>query len=156
MRTQRIYVDTSVVGGCYDEEFAFWSKGLVRDFRVGLYAPVVSEVVAAEIADAPTRVQSQFQEILSLDRVEYLTLDRITIDLAERYQERRIVSPKLYDDGLHIALATRGEVDVLVSWNFKHIVHFEKIRLFNAVNLEQGFKPLQIYSPREVMRYGDE
>ena len=55
-------------------------------------------------------------------------------------------------DGLHIALASVVEADLLVSWNFRHIVHFDKIRLFNSVNLEQSYKPLQIYSPREVAR----
>jgi len=57
---------------------------------------------------------------------------------------------------LHIALATIAEVDVLVSWNFKHIVRLDKIRLFNAVNLEQGYKSLTIYSPREVISHGAE
>jgi len=54
---------------------------------------------------------------------------------------------------MHIALATVAEVDVLVSWNFKHILHFNKIRMFNAVNLEQGYKQIQIFSPREVTTY---
>jgi hypothetical protein len=70
------------------------------------------------------------------------------------YQAHGILTPKFYDDGLHIAVATVGEADVLVSWNFKHIVHFDKIRMFNAVNLEYGYKPLQIFSPREVTTYG--
>ena len=55
-----------------------------------------------------------------------------------------------FDDGLHIALATINKIDLLVSWNFKHIVHFDKIRLFNAVNIEYGYKSIEIYSPREV------
>lgn len=55
---------------------------------------------------------------------------------------------------MHIALTTIAEVDVLVSWNFKHIVHFDKVRMFNAVNIELGYKPLQIYSPRGVTDYG--
>jgi len=55
---------------------------------------------------------------------------------------------------LHIAIATVAEVDVLVSWNFRHIVRLDKIRLFNAVNLELGYKQLTIYSPREVATYG--
>jgi len=80
-------------------------------------------------------------------------LDAETAELAEAYQNRGIISPKYHDDGTHIALATSAEVDLLVSWNFKHIVHFEKIRLFNAVNLERGYKSLQIYSPREVTHY---
>ena len=76
------------------------------------------------------------------------------LELADAYQAYGILTPKFYDDGLHIAVATVGEADVLVSWNFKHIVHFDKIRMFNAVNLEYGYKPLQIFSPREVTSYG--
>ena len=57
---------------------------------------------------------------------------------------------------LHIAVATIAEVDVLVSWNFRHVVRLDKIRLFNAVNLELGYKPLMIYSPREVITYEDD
>ena len=78
------------------------------------------------------------------------------MELAEHYQERSILTRKFYHDGLHIALATIAAVDLLVSWNFRHIVRFEKIRLFNAVNVEHGYKELQIYSPREVTNYGDE
>jgi hypothetical protein len=51
---------------------------------------------------------------------------------------------------LHIALATVADADILVSWNFKHIVRFDKIRMFNAANMEQGYKALPIHSPREV------
>ena len=65
-----------------------------------------------------------------------------------------ILTPKFYDDATHIALATLADVDPLVSWNFRHIVHYDKIRLFNAVNLERGYKPIQIYSPREVTHHG--
>jgi len=60
------------------------------------------------------------------------------------------------NDMLHIALATIAEVDVLVSWNFRHIVRLDKILLFNAVNLEQGYKPLTIFSPREVVSHDTE
>ena len=66
------------------------------------------------------------------------------------------LTPKFYADGIHIALATIAEVDLLVSWNFKHIVHYDKIRLFIAVNLERGYKPLAIYSPREVASDGED
>ena len=52
-----------------------------------------------------------------------------------------------------VALATVADVDIVVSWNFRHVVRFEKIQLFNAVNLELGYKPIQIYSPREVISY---
>jgi len=155
MRAQRIYIDTSVIGGCFDTEFARWSNGLYRDVQLGTFEAVVSEVTAAEIEDAPEQVRERYAELLDLG-AEVLEVSESIVHLASTYQDRNILTPKFYDDGLHIALATSAEVDLLVSWNFKHIVHYEKIRLFNAVNLELGFKPLQIYSPREVTHHGEE
>lgn len=149
MKIQRVYIDTSVIGGCFDVEFATWSNALMQDFRAGKLRPVVSELVAAEVADAPRQVQERYAEILTL-KVEILLVSEAALELAECYQRRGILPVQFYDDGVHIALATIAEVDLLVSWNFKHVVHYNKIRLFNAVNLEQGYKPLAIYSPREV------
>ena len=153
MKVQRVYIDTSVIGGCLDQEFAVWSKGLLRDFQEGNLLLVVSTTVAAEVAVAYESVQRQYEDFLLLEP-EILEVTEQAIALAEAYQQREILTPKYYTDGLHIAVATVAQVDVLVSWNFKHIVHFNKIRLFNAVNLEMGYKPIQIYSPREVTSYG--
>jgi len=152
MKKVRIYIDTSVIGGCFDEEFKPWSDGLIQDFKSGRFKPILSDVVAAEVVDAPEPVRMKYDEILGLDH-EFVAADQEAIELADRYQLRKILTPKYYDDGLHIALATIAEVDLLVSWNFRHIVHFDKIRLFNSVNLELGYKPLQIYSPREVTSF---
>lgn len=154
MKTQRVYVDTSVIGGCFDEEFSTWSDGLMNDFEQGYFIPVTSEVIVAEIDNAPSFVQDKFAELLSVQH-EMLSVSDASLELAGIYQERQILTPKYHNDGVHIALATVAEVDVLVSWNFKHIVNFNKIRLFNAVNLEQGYKQVQIYSPREVTTYED-
>ena len=155
MRLQRVYVDTSVIGGCHDDEFALWSNGLMKDFRLGNFRPVVSEVVDAEVRDAPEPIRDIYSELLTLEP-EFLNATEEAVQLAETYLERQILTARFFDDALHIALASVAEVDVLVSWNFKHIVHFDKIRLFTAVNIERGYKPLQIYSPREVTNYGDE
>jgi hypothetical protein len=149
MKTPRVYIDTSVIGGCFDQEFSRWSNGLLRDFELGLLRPVVSDVVSLELARAPAHVQARYGDLLSLEP-EVAETSEEALRLAALYQERGILTPKYYDDGLHIALATVAVVDVLVSWNFKHIVHFDKIRLFNAVNIEQRHKPLTIHSPREV------
>jgi len=155
MKKQRIYVDTSVIGGCFDDEFSTWSNGLLRDFAQRYFTPVTSELVAAEIADSPSFVQERFAEILALDH-EMLALSDECLSLADVYQSHGVLTAKFHNDAIHIALATVAEVDVLVSWNFRHIVNFNKIRLFNAANLEQGYKPVQIYSPREVTTYEDE
>lgn len=155
MKVQRVYIDTSVLGGCFDAEFAAWSNALMSDFRLGRLGPVVSELIEAELADAPGNVQDVYVDLLMLDP-EVVPLTNSALALADIYQQRGILTPKFYDDGVHIALATIAEVDLLVSWNFKHIVHFDKIRLFNAVNLEQGYKSLAIYSPREVASYDED
>ena len=153
MKLQRVYVDTSVLSGYFDPEFADWSIGLMEDFRNRRFKPVLSQVTATELRDAPENVQVLYAELLAVG-AELVEATESALELADAYQEHHILTPKYYDDGLHIAVATVGEADVLVSWNFKHIVRFDKIRLFNAVNLEYGYKPLQIFSPREVTTHG--
>ena len=155
MKKLRIYIDTSVIGGCFDLEFKIWSDALMEDFRQRHYVPVLSNVTAAEVAPAPEFVQALHLELLSLPAEVVAVTDEV-VSLVESYTARSVLSSRFYNDMLHIALATIAEVDVLVSWNFKHIVRLDKIRLFNAVNLEQGYKPLTIYSPREVIHYGAE
>jgi hypothetical protein len=127
----------------------------VKDVRLGNFRAVTSEVVAAEVEPAPEKVRAKYYEL-----EEYgATVVEVTaevIELADAYEQRGILSPNYRDDGLHIAAATVREVDVLTSWNFQHIVHFEKIRRLNAVNQEFGYKPIDIRSPREVTNYGPE
>jgi len=152
MKRQRIYLDTSVIGGYFDPEFAPWSRGLFRDFREGTFDPVVSDLVAAEVEPAPEKVQALYRELMTLG-AELLPLSDESITLADRYLERGIVSERFRADALHIAVATVGQVDLLVSWNFRHIVRFDRIRMFGAVNRESGYKEMEIYSPREVTYY---
>jgi len=155
MKRLRIYVDTSVIGGCFDSEFKEWSLALVDDFRLGRYIPVISDVTAAETLPAPNFVRELHAEILTLS-TEVVTVSEEAISLAGSYEAHSVLSARFRNDMLHIALATIADVDVLVSWNFRHIVRLDKIRLFNAVNIEQGYKPISIYSPREVISYGQE
>jgi predicted nucleic acid-binding protein len=152
MKMQKIYIDTSVIGGCFDNEFSKWSNGLVRDFQKGIFIPVLSEVVSIEIVKAPRNVREKYAEIASYNAIMLEITEEVGA-LAEVYRKRKILTPKFSDDMLHIALSTVAKVDILVSWNFKHIVHFDKIRQFNSVNLELGYMELDIYSPREVTSY---
>jgi len=149
MKRQRIYLDTSVIGRCLDPEFAPWSNGLFRDFREGHFQPVVSEMVAAEIEPAPEPIQHLYRELAALG-AEILPISAEAEALAALYLDHDIVPERFAADALHIALGTVGGVDLLVSWNFKHIVRFDRIRMFNAVNRESGYKEIEIYSPREV------
>jgi len=148
----RIYVDTSVLGGCCDAEFSPWSNGLVEDFRRGVFRAVLSDVIAEEIGRAPATVQAVHQELLNLG-AEVVSVSSDVLHLVAAYEARAILGPRFRNDLLHIALATVASVDVLVSWNFRHIVRLDRIQLFNEVNAAQGRAILTIYSPREVTTY---
>ena len=152
MRIPKIYIDTSVIGGCFDREFAPWSNGLMKDIRLGHFKCVISEIVSAEIEDAPDAVKQKYNEIRALE-TEELFLSEEVEGLLNAYRKHSILANKFRNDMLHIAFATFARVDILVSWNFRHIVRFDKIRQFNAVNIEQGYQPLAIHSPREVTNY---
>ena len=149
MKAQRVYIDTSVLGGCSDLELPRWWNPIIDDFRAGRLNPVTPKTITAETVDAPPEVRALLADLLTLTP-ETLIITPEILALADAYQAHGILTPKFYADGLHIALATSAEVDLLVSWNFRHVVRYDKIRLFTAVNLERGYKPLAIYSPREV------
>jgi hypothetical protein len=148
----RIYIDTSVLGGCFDAEFAPWSNGLMRDFRAGRLVPALSDVTAAEVDSAPEAVRTLHQEMLAYAGA-VLPVTQEVVALVRKYSARAILAAKFEADMRHIAVATIAGVDALVSWNFKHVVRLEKIRLFNAVNVESGYRVLSIRSPREVTTY---
>lgn len=150
MKKLLIYVDASVVGGCEDIEFSEDSLALWRLFIQGQYVMVLSEHTIRELAGAPEPVRKRLLEVPQEHRI-ILTDDDEADALAEAYMEHRVVGPGSRSDALHVALAVVSNCDVLVSWNFKHIVNLGKIRLFNAVNLEKGYRPIEIRSPKEVL-----
>lgn len=150
MKKLHIYVDTSVIGGCEDAEFSVVSRQLWSKFQTGEYVLVISDLTLQELEGAPPRVRRRLEE-LSPDHQVRVALSTSVEELARSYIAHGVVGPGSLADALHVALATVGGVDVLVSWNFKHIVNLGRIRLFNAVNLEQGYGLIEIRTPREVL-----
>jgi len=153
-RVTRIYVDTSVFGGCFDPEFADPSRRLFDQVRAGRFTLVTSPLVQAEIAPAPSTVVELFDEMAAL--AELINVDEEALQIQAAYLNARIVSPAYATDALHVALATVGQCRVLASWNFKHIVHFQKIPLYNAINVTAGYDPIAIHAPHEVVQYEDQ
>jgi hypothetical protein len=151
-RNLLVYADSSVVGGCEDDEFKADSLALWERFRTGQFALVLSEHTVRELRNAPPAVRNR---VTGIPRENQVVLpDQPEADaLAAVYLRRGILGPGSYSDALHIALATIRRVDVLVSWNFRHIVNFGRIRLFNGVNLEEGYGPIEIRTPKEVLDY---
>ncbi|MFA5879798.1 MAG: type II toxin-antitoxin system VapC family toxin [Candidatus Margulisiibacteriota bacterium] len=149
MKKIKVYLDTSVIGGCFDTEFSIHSNKLINEILENKKIGVISDITIRELSAAPKVVVSFFEKILK--HLQILEMTNEIQVLAAQYLKENIVSEKFYEDLLHIAFATVNQIDVLVSWNFKHIVNYQKIILFNAVNLKNGYKELVIYSPREVV-----
>ncbi|WP_372946696.1 hypothetical protein [Mariniphaga sp.] len=152
---QKVYIDTSVIGGCFDIEFKKWSNLLFDDFKSGKRIAVVSDITLDELADAPEKVQENFSTIPE-NNLEVLISDDETKALADLYIKEGAVTSKYYEDALHIAISTISRVNVLASWNFKHIVNLDKIRMYNAVNLKNGYSILEIRTPREIININDD
>lgn len=150
MKKLHIYVDTSVIGGCEDEEFSAVTRQLWSGFRTGKYVLVVSDLTLQEIEGAPQKVRKHLETIPSAHQIR-VRLGAEAKELADAYVAHGVVGSGSLADALHVAVATVSGVDVLVSWNFKHIVNLGRIRLFNAVNLEQGYGLIEIRSPKEVL-----
>jgi predicted nucleic acid-binding protein len=149
----RAYADTSVFGGVFDEEFEKPSKMFFDVVRVGNVTLLTSELVRQEIQVGPHKVQAFFEKMLSF--AEVVGISEAVLKLQKAYVTKGIVSKKYATDAMHVALATVAGARVIVSWNFKHIVNFQKIPMYNAVNASQGYRPIGIYSPLEVTGYED-
>ena len=146
----RVYVDTSVIGGCLDAEFQEWSLRLMGEFRRGRKRLVLSELTLRELEQAPARVRRIVAD-LPAECCDILPVADEALVLADADVREGVVSADYLADAQHIALASVARVDVLVSWNFKHIVNLNRIRLYNAANLRQGYGLIDIRSPREVL-----
>lgn len=146
---QRIYLDTSVFGGCEEVEFMFASRRLIAGIHQGAMIAVLSDLMLDELARAPQNVRSVV-ETIPLENLEYVFMEDEARTLAWQYVNNKVVTNKHIVDAQHIAIASVERVDVLVSWNFKQIVNLGRIRAFNAVNLKLGYPLLEIRSPLEV------
>jgi hypothetical protein len=146
----RIYIDTSVVGGCEDAEFSEHSARLMEGFGRGDFVLVVSDLTVQELAAAPDDVRAHLASVPEAC-IETLRLDAEARELAEAYIVAGVITGKMRADAQHIAIATVARVDVLVSWNFKHIVNLSRIHGYNSVNLRRGYPILEIRTPREVL-----
>jgi len=146
---QRIYIDTSVIGGLFDREFSKDTKPFFERVESGEFKIVYSEVTNDELMNAPEHVKHYLRNIKPSSK-EFVTINQDATELAETYLTEKVVGKTSQADCLHIALATVHKVDLLLSWNFKHIVNLGRIRGYNSVNLKLGYQTLEIRTPKEI------
>jgi predicted nucleic acid-binding protein len=152
---QRIYIDTSVFGGHFDEEFAEHTIPLFARLKNGEFTLLFSTVTQDELESAPEKVKSLVRSI-STENTDYIEITNEAVELATEYITEKVVGQTSYADCLHIAPATINRADFLISWNFKHIVNIQRIRGYNSINIKNGYKQLEIRSPREFTNYEDD
>lgn len=150
----KIYADTSVFWGMFDKEFAEPSKQLFAEIDARNFTLVTSAIVEAEIEPAPEKIRDFFYRYESVAEIVQVTQEALL--LQQQYINSGVVTPKSAEDALHVALATVSQCTLIVSWNFKHIVHFDKIPKYNAVNTLNGHDHIGIYSPLEVISYDND
>ncbi len=152
---QRIYIDTSVVGGYFDEEFKEATVKLFERLKNNEIKFVISDLLDLDLINAPQNVREQLLQY-SADKFEKMELKEEAIQLADTYINEKVVGKTSLEDCRHIALATINKVDVLASWNFKHIVNLDRINGYNSVNLRLGYSILEIRSPKDLINYGND
>ncbi len=153
MRKLRIYTDTSVIGGYFDDEFNIDTKLLFDEIKNGVYQLVISDLTEKELIKAPDKVKTLLKD-LGID-FELISVTQESITLANEYLKEEVVGQTSIDDCIHIATATINKVDLLISWNFKHIVNIQRIRGYNSINLKNGYSTLEIRSPKDLINYED-
>jgi predicted nucleic acid-binding protein len=152
---QRFYFDTSVFGGLFDVEFEEETALLFEKVTLGEIICVYSNLTESELTNAPERIRNYFETI----KDEYKEKVFVTpegLKLAQTYINEKVVGETSLDDCIHIATATLSRVNMLVSWNFKHIVNIYRIRGYNSINLRLGYPALEIHSPKEIVNNGNE
>ena len=147
-----VYLDTSVFGGYYDHEFSADTIPFFERIAEEQIIVLVSEILEEELSDAPDFVKELFESILD-GEIQYVNVTTEVEKLAETYIDEKVVGKTSFADCTHIALASINKADILVSWNFKHIVNIDRIRGYNSVNLKLGYPILEIRTPKEIFRY---
>lgn len=149
-RIIRVYADTSVFGGCFDDEFREASRGFFSCIKEGTFRLVVSETILLELQDAPDNVREVLAG-LAPDVLEEVPVTDAVEELRDAYIAAGVLTDGSVLDAEHVACATVADVDFVVSWNYKHLVHYERISGFQGVNLIHGYTAIRIFSPLEVI-----
>lgn len=150
-----LYIDTSVIGGFFDVEFEIETKLLFQAIIDNQFDIVYSSVTEDELVNAPEQVRKLLSTVPEANKTR-IELTEEALQLADTYIAENVVGKTSREDCFHIALATIFRADVLVSWNFKHIVNVIRIRGYNAVNMKLGYQTIDIRSPKEIIIYENE
>jgi predicted nucleic acid-binding protein len=149
MKKLRVYIDTSVIGGCLDDELSLESNQLMEAIKQEKFILLMSDIIVSKLINAPQAVKDI---LLSIPQrvIEVVKITPEVLQLRDAYINEGVVTPKSINDATHVAAATIARADAIISWNFKHIVRLDKMKGYNQINLLNGYGILTIISPLEV------
>jgi hypothetical protein len=159
MNKLRIYIETSVWSFAFADDAPDYRADTLAFFercRSGFCDAFISDIVLAEIDRAEDPLKEQLIQIVRDVRPTVFALSPDAQALSDVFLREHAVPPSKPEDARHVAAAFAEELDVLVSWNFRHIANVRRADRFNALALLAGYhRPLRIVSPAEVL-YEDE
>jgi predicted nucleic acid-binding protein len=157
MKKLKLYFDTSVVSVLDRTSRPDWTSDtleLWEDIKQGLFEVFISPVVVGELMEsAEPKRTILFDYLREIPFTELEEIDEVNI-LAQKYLDAGILEPKSYDDCLHIAYACVYDCDILVSFNFKHLVNYRTISGVKSVNAMAGYREMPIYTPTMLVSGG--
>jgi hypothetical protein len=151
MSGMRVYLDTSALGGRFDQEFEEPTGRFFALLDAGRFTAAVSDLLTEEMEDAPPNVKELFADVLG-GGAQRLRASPEAVALRDAYLAARVVTAQYADDALHVAIATVADTDAIASWNFRHLVNPVRIRGFNAVNAARGYRPVVILTPADLIK----
>jgi hypothetical protein len=153
---RKLYVETSVWGMTLPNQpraLRQPTNQLLRECGLGFFRPYISTVVLEEIGLAPASAAARMVRGINSLAPTILELSDNSENLAEAYLHAGIIPAKKRDDARHVAIATVAGLEIVVSWNHRHLANERKWSLFNAVNRLAGYEqPLMILTPFEVLQ----
>jgi len=147
---ETIYVDTSVFGGCFDVEFKEYSNKLLEEFKKGEKIMMISNLVIKELKTARGEIRRQPLKV-PFRHLIHTKNSLKAIKLANKYIAGGALTNSSHADAVHIATATMQGANIVASWNFKHMVNTQRIKLFNTINTNEGYRTIEIMTPREII-----
>ncbi|MBI4931450.1 MAG: type II toxin-antitoxin system VapC family toxin [Bacteroidetes bacterium] len=161
MKRLKIYLDTSVINFLFADDVPEFRK-ITEDFfenyvKMGKYIVYISDVVIAEIEKTKNEdKKKRLLEVIEKYSIKILTLDKNSDAIAGVYIREKVIPEKKLEDAQHIAIATCNQMDILLSWNFKHLSNIQKQIDVKIVNEKEGyFYPLILTNPMEVVYEND-
>ena len=154
MRVPKIYLETSVFNFCFADDAPDKKQDTLKLFdeiRAGMYLPYTSAYVVQELTRADEPKQSQMVALIGEHDMRFIEQSDTIRTLAGIYVAEGIIPEKHLTDALHIAAATVNDLDIIASYNFKHIVKRKTVTMTEVVNLREGYKRIGIFSPTEVI-----